>query len=99
MITAASTALGRSEKSGARKSKVRMTITPVVSDAMGVLASAKSLRELADRLVETGVPCAGLRRRDHALAPDKRLPGRDADPVRWLLMTVRCLLVLSISLP
>ncbi len=56
MMMAARTAFGSSEKSGARKSSVRITSPPVVSDATGVRAPADSLSELADRLVETGIP-------------------------------------------
>ncbi len=56
MITAASTGLGSVEKSGARKSSVSSTSAPVTSDASGVLAPADSFRELAERLVETGMP-------------------------------------------
>ena len=57
MMIAASTALGRSENNGARNSRVRMISTPVVSEATGVLAPDVSFSELADRLVETGIPC------------------------------------------
>ena len=56
MITAARTGFGRSEKSGARKSSVSRTSAPVISDASGVLAPADSFSELAERLVETGMP-------------------------------------------
>ena len=56
MIRAASTGLGRSEKSGARKSSVSSTMTPEVSEASPVRAPDRSLSELADRLVETGIP-------------------------------------------
>ena len=56
MISAASTGLGRSENSGARTSSVSRTVTPEVSDARPVLAPEWSLSELADRLVETGMP-------------------------------------------
>ncbi len=56
MITAASTAFGRSENSGARTSSVSTTSAPVTSDAIGVRAPEDSLSELADRLVETGMP-------------------------------------------
>ncbi len=56
MINAASTGLGRSEKSGARKSSVRRTMTPDVSEARPVRAPEWSFSELADRLVETGIP-------------------------------------------
>ena len=34
-----------------------MISAPVVSEATGVLAPEVSLSELADRLVETGMPC------------------------------------------
>ena len=56
MIRAASTGLGRSEKSGARKRSVSSTMTPEVSEASPVRAPDRSLSELADRLVETGIP-------------------------------------------
>ena len=56
MITAPSTAFGRSENSGARTSSVAITSAPVTSDATGVRAPADSLSELAERLVETGIP-------------------------------------------
>ena len=56
MITAASTAFGRSENRGASTIRVRMTSAPVTSDATGVRAPAVSFSELADRLVETGIP-------------------------------------------
>ena len=56
MITAPSTALGRSENSGARTSRVASTRPPVTSDATGVRAPADSFRELAERLVDTGIP-------------------------------------------
>ena len=56
MITAARTGFGRSEKSGARTSSVSSTSAPVTSDASGVLAPADSFSELAERLVETGMP-------------------------------------------
>jgi hypothetical protein len=56
MITAPSTALGRSENSGARTSRVASTRPPVTSDATCVRAPADSFRELAERLVETGIP-------------------------------------------
>ena len=42
-----------------------MTNAPVVSEATGVLAPAESLSELADRLVEMGIP---YNRPDPALA-------------------------------
>ena len=56
MITAPSTAFGRSENSGARTISVSTTRVPVMSDATGVLAPADSFSELAERLVETGIP-------------------------------------------
>ena len=56
IMIAASTALGKNENKGARMSRVKITSTPVVSEATGVLAPAESLRELADRLVESGIP-------------------------------------------
>ncbi len=56
MITAARTGFGSLEKSGARKSSVSRTSAPVTSDASGVLAPADSFSELAERLVETGMP-------------------------------------------
>ena len=56
MITAASTAFGRCEKSGASTTSVNSTRPPVISDATGVRAPADSFSELAERLVETGIP-------------------------------------------
>ena len=56
MITAPRTAFGRSENSGASTSSVSTTSAPVISDAIGVRAPADSFSELADRLVETGIP-------------------------------------------
>ena len=56
MIKAASTGLGRLEKSGAKKSRVRRTVTPDVSEARPVRAPEWSFSELAERLVETGIP-------------------------------------------
>ncbi len=56
MMIAARTAFGSSEKSGARRIKVARTIAPVASEATGVLAPAASFSELADRLVDTGMP-------------------------------------------
>ena len=56
MIRAASTGWGRFEKSGARKSSVSRTVTPEVRDARPVFAPEWSFSELADRLVETGIP-------------------------------------------
>ena len=58
MIRAASTGFGRSENSGARKSRVRITMTPDVSEARPDRAPAWSLSELAERLVVTGIPCS-----------------------------------------
>ena len=56
MITAARTAFGRSENSGASMSSVRSTVSPDVIDARPVLAPEWSLSELAERLVDTGIP-------------------------------------------
>ncbi len=56
MITAPRTALGRCENSGASTISVASTSAPVVSDATGLVAPADSLSELAERLVETGIP-------------------------------------------
>ena len=56
MMIAARTALGSSENTGASRISVAMTIAPVASDATGVLAPADSFSELAERLVETGIP-------------------------------------------
>ena len=56
MMIAASTAFGSSEKSGASATSVRITNPPVASEAIGLRAPADSLSELADRLVETGIP-------------------------------------------
>jgi hypothetical protein len=56
MITAPSTALGSCENSGARTSSVPTTRPPVTSEATGVRAPALSFSELAERLVETGIP-------------------------------------------
>ena len=56
MMIAASTGLGRSENSGASTSRVRTTMIPVTSEAIGVRAPDESLSELADRLVDTGIP-------------------------------------------
>ena len=56
MMIAARTALGSSENRGASRIRVATTIPPVASDASGVRAPADSLSELADRLVETGMP-------------------------------------------
>ena len=57
MMIAASTAVGRPENSGASSRRVSTTMTPEVSDASGDRAPARSFSELADRLVETGMPC------------------------------------------
>ena len=56
MISAASTGLGRFENSGARNSSVSRTVTPEVREASPVFAPEWSFSELADRLVETGIP-------------------------------------------
>ena len=56
MMIAASTGFGRPEKSGARSSRVSRTANPMVSEASPDLAPEWSLSELADRLVETGIP-------------------------------------------
>ena len=56
MISAARTGVGNSENNGASTNRVSTISTPVVSDASGVLAPDSSLSELADRLVETGIP-------------------------------------------
>ena len=56
MMIAARTALGSSENTGASRISVAMTIPPVASDATGVRAPADSFSELAERLVETGMP-------------------------------------------
>ena len=56
MITAARTAFGRSENSGASTISVSSTSAPVISDATGVRAPADSFNELAERLVDTGMP-------------------------------------------
>ena len=56
MMIAARTALGSSENSGASRISVATTIAPVASEATGVLAPADSFSELAERLVETGMP-------------------------------------------
>ena len=57
MISAPSTGFGSCENRGARKSRVSRTVTPEVIDASPVFAPEWSLSELADRLVETGMPC------------------------------------------
>ena len=56
MINAASTGLGNFENSGANTTRASRTITPEVSDARPLRAPERSFRELADRLVETGIP-------------------------------------------
>lgn len=56
MINAPSTAFGRFENSGARNSSVSRTVTPDVREASPVFAPERSFSELADRLVETGIP-------------------------------------------
>ena len=56
MMIAPSTAFGRSENSGASTISVASTRAPVTSEATGVLAPADSLSELAERLVDTGIP-------------------------------------------
>ena len=56
MITAPRTAFGRCENTGASTISVAITSAPVVSEATGVCAPADSFRELAERLVETGIP-------------------------------------------
>jgi hypothetical protein len=56
MITAASTAFGSCENSGANASSVSRTQPPVTSEAIGERAPEVSLSELADRLVDTGMP-------------------------------------------
>ena len=56
MMSAPSTGLGSFENSGASTRSVSSTSPPVTSEASGVRAPADSLSELADRLVETGMP-------------------------------------------
>ena len=56
MITAPRTAFGRCENSGASTISVANTSPPVVSEATGLVAPADSFSELAERLVETGIP-------------------------------------------
>ena len=56
MMIAASTGLGSAENSGASTSKVSTTATPVTTDAIWVRAPEESFSELAERLVETGMP-------------------------------------------
>ena len=57
MMMAPRTACGSCENNGARKSIVSTTSTPVTSDASGVVAPERSFSELAERLVDTGMPC------------------------------------------
>ena len=54
--SAASTGLGRVENSGASTSSVSRTVTPEVTEARSERAPERSFSELADRLVETGIP-------------------------------------------
>ena len=56
MMIAARTGLGRSENSGANTSSVSTTTAPVTTDAIWVRAPDASASELADRLVDTGIP-------------------------------------------
>ena len=56
MIRAASTGLGKPENSGARNSRASRTVTPETIDARPVLAPEWSFNELAERLVDTGIP-------------------------------------------
>ncbi len=56
MMIAPRTGLGRSENSGAKISRVSTTTTPVTIDAICVRAPDESASELADRLVDTGIP-------------------------------------------
>ena len=56
MIRAASTGLGSFENSGANTSRVKSTITPDVNEARPVCAPERSFNELAERLVDTGMP-------------------------------------------
>ena len=56
MMIAARTAFGSSENSGASTIRVASTRPPVTSEATGVRAPADSFSELADRLVDTGIP-------------------------------------------
>ena len=56
MMRAARTGFGRSENSGASTRSVNSTVMPEVMDASPVRAPEWSLSELADRLVETGMP-------------------------------------------
>ena len=56
MIKAANTGLGSFENSGANTRRVSSTMTPEVNEARPVRAPEWSLRELAERLVDTGMP-------------------------------------------
>ena len=56
MMRAERTGLGSDEKRGARKRSARRTVTPDVSDARPVRAPDRSFSEVAERLVETGIP-------------------------------------------
>ena len=56
MITAPRTALGRCENTGASTTRVAITSAPVVREDSWVRAPADSFSELADRLVDTGMP-------------------------------------------
>ena len=56
MMIAASTAFGSCENSGASTISVASTRAPVTSEATGVRAPAASFSELAERLVDTGMP-------------------------------------------
>ena len=56
MMTAPSTAFGSSENSGASAISVPSTSAPVVSEETCVRAPEDAFSELAERLVETGMP-------------------------------------------
>ena len=56
MMRAERTGLGSDEKRGARKRSARRTVTPDVRDARPVRAPDRSFSEVAERLVETGIP-------------------------------------------
>ena len=56
MISAPSTGLGSWENNGASTSRVSSTVTPEVIEASPVRAPEWSFSELADRLVDTGIP-------------------------------------------
>ena len=58
MMRAARTGLGKEEKRGASTSNASSTVTPDVREASPLRAPDRSLRELADRLVDTGMPLA-----------------------------------------